>query len=287
MERKDAIARIMEAVASIYSREEARIIAWEVAGHIGGFTRSQGIADPSAPIPDASEGALEEACRQLAAGRPLQYVVGQSEFYGLPFAVAEGVLIPRPETEELVLWIIRDNGRREGTRVLDIGTGSGAIAVALAHNLPRAVVDAVDVSPDALRIAADNAARNHVAVRFLAGDALQPTTEFVKGLLQVRYDVVVSNPPYIPASEYADMRDNVRRWEPAAALFVPDDDPLRFYRAIGRHALHVLAPGGRLYFEIHERFGREVCDLLQAEGFLQVECRKDLNNKARMVRCVR
>ena len=287
MERREAIARIMDAVASIYSREEARVIAWEVAGHLGGFTRSQGIADPTAAIPAEAETRLTEACRQLAAGRPLQYVVGDTEFCGLPFTVAEGVLIPRPETEELVQWIVCDAAGRTGLRVLDIGTGSGAIAVALAHGLQGAMVDAVDVSPDALRIAEQNVRRNGASVNLIEADALQPTARFADLLGRERYDVIASNPPYIPQREYADMHDNVRRWEPSGALFVPDADPLLFYRVIGQHALQLLEAGGRLYFEIHERFGQEVCDLLRSEGFADVVCRNDLNDKPRMVRCVK
>ena len=287
MERREAIACIQEAVAAVYSREEARVIAWEVAGHLCGFTRSQGIADPTAAIPAEAEAGITEACRQLAAGRPLQYVIGETEFYGLSFAVAEGVLIPRPETEELVQWIAADWAGRSGLRVLDVGTGSGAIAVTLAHLLHDAAIDAVDISGEALRIAAENARRHGAAAQFVGNDALAATEQFAGRLPRDRYDIIVSNPPYIPASEYADMRDNVRLWEPSEALFVSDSDPLVFYRAIGRHALHLLNDGGRLYFEIHERFGQDVCALMQDEGFSEVKRRNDLNNKQRMVRCVK
>lgn len=172
-------------------------------------------------------------------------------------------------------------------RLLDIGTGSGAIAVALSRLLVAPTVDAADISPDALVFAAENAAVNGAAVHFVQADATAPYDTFAGLLPRHRYDVVVSNPPYIPRSEYASMRDNVRLYEPAGALFVEDADPLLFYREIGHKAARLLDAGGRLFFEVHEDYACGVCTLLSGQGFVGVECRCDMNGKPRMVRCVK
>jgi release factor glutamine methyltransferase len=248
----------------------------------------------------------------LAASRPVQYILGVADFYDLELAVGEGVLVPRPETEELVRWIITDRrqaenmgtcsqcqGAKDGNersevnygsritsapRILDIGTGSGAIALALALNLPGARVSALDISEDALRWARRNNEKYSAGVDFVQGDILQLSTT-PRSPISTEFDIIVSNPPYIPASERAAMHDNVTKYEPAGALFVPDDDPLVFYRAIAKFARRTLVHGGALYFEIHENLSCEVAELLESEGFNEVTVREDLNSKPRMVRC--
>lgn len=287
MKRREVLELVRRAVPDAYTQDEARAVAFEVAACFCGFTRAQAVADPDAEVVAYDAQQLAEVCRQLAAHVPLQYVTGRTEFYGMPFRVGPGVLIPRPETEELVHWIIGECAGMPGLRLLDVGTGSGAIAVVLACRLAGASVDAVDVSRGALETAVRNAAEHDAAVRFVLADALASDDAFVGALPHKDYDVVVSNPPYIPRSEYALMRDNVRVHEPAGALFVEDSDPLLFYRAIGRKARRLLVPGGRLFFEVHEHRASDVCALLVGEGYVAVECRRDMNGKPRMVRCVK
>lgn len=286
MQRREILEKIRRAVPDAYTAGEARAIAFEVAECFCGFRRAEAVTDPGAEVVCDGE-RLEEACRRIAAHVPLQYVTGRTEFYGMPFRVGEGVLIPRPETEELVQWIAAEYAGREGVRLLDVGTGSGAIAVALARLLVASTVDAADISPQALDFAAANAAANGVTLRLVRADATAPYGTFAAALPRDRYDTIVSNPPYIPRSEYALMRDNVRLYEPAEALFVEDADPLLFYREIGRKAARLLVPGGRLFFEIHEDFAEGVCRLLAGGGFVDVECRHDMNGRPRMVRCVK
>ena len=219
---------------------------------------------------------FEAMAAQLAAGRPVQYVVGHTEFYGHRFTVREGVLIPRPETEELVSWVVHDERRAHA--LLDVGTGSGCIAVTLARLIPESRITAVDISEKALSIARENARRLDAKVDFRQGDALG---ELFPGQRE-QFDLIVSNPPYIPRSEKASIRVNVTGYEPAEALFVEDGDPLIFYRAIARNARRLLRPGGRLYFEIHENFADETFRMLTREGFPDTAVRRDLNDKNRM-----
>src|SRR5690554_2831122 len=221
---------------------------------------------------------FESVIQALEAHEPIQYILGRTEFYGLDIAVDERVLIPRPETEELVKWIL-DSVENENVKILDIGTGSGCIAIALKKNLPNAKVYALDSSLRALDLAAENAGRNQVRIHFFHRDILRsPGLEFMD------FDVIVSNPPYIPMGEMESMSPHVVVNEPHEALFVPDDDPLIFYRTISDLAEGHLRRGGSLYFEVHEGLGKEVAYLLQDRRYAEVEGRNDLNGKYRMVR---
>ncbi len=222
---------------------------------------------------------LDTIIGELATGRPVQYVLGHTEFYGRDFAVGEGVLIPRPETEELVAWIASEVS--SPCAILDIGTGSGCIAATLAAEIPGAMVTAVDISDDALEIAAENCRRLGVGVEVVKADAMALDRTFG----QRRFDIMVSNPPYIPASERRAMHVNVVEHEPDMALFVPDDDPLRFYRAIACQGRKMLNDGGRLWFEIHHTMGRVMEEMLNAEGYAEIRIRRDLSDKERMVCC--
>jgi release factor glutamine methyltransferase len=215
---------------------------------------------------------------RLRNWEPIQYILGDTEFYGLPFRVDNRVLIPRPETEELVEWIIREEIGRSSD-ILDIGTGSGCIAVSLAVNLPGANVSAFDISEDALVVARLNAQTNRTRVNFFRFDLLSD-----KALLPAKYQVMVSNPPYVRELEKAFMRNNVLDYEPDIALFVPDNDPLRYYRSIALFGRKYLQDGGFLYLEINENFPHEMVRLLESAGFYGMEIRMDLNGKARMVR---
>ncbi len=274
---REVLERVTGAAVEIYGEHEARQIARIVVMEIGGYTSTQLIIDAHEKCNIEN---LDSIIIQIKAGRPVQYIVGETEFCSVVLNVAEGVLIPRPETEELVMWI-EESYRGTSPKIVDVGTGSGAIAVALSKELPMSRVWGVDISHDALRQAQANNERNSTQVEFLWGDALQGVEHIFDEGMQV--DVVVSNPPYIPRSEGADMRCNVMDYEPHLALFVEDDDPLIFYRQIAYSALKMLTHGGRLYYEIHENFAAEMVEVLQNMGYRSVECREDINQKPRMV----
>lgn len=272
--RREIIARIETPLTALYGEREARQIARIVVMELGGLCLTDLVAEPDKEL---GIDELDRIIGELAAGRPLQYVLGHTEFYGLDFQVREGVLIPRPETEELVRWIA-ESPAPDNPAVLDVGTGSGCIAVTLARLIPESRITAVDISEKALSIARENARRLDAKVDFRQGDALG---ELFPGQRE-QFDLIVSNPPYIPRSEKASIRVNVTGYEPAEALFVEDGDPLIFYRAIARNARRLLRPGGRLYFEIHENFADETFRMLTREGFPDTAVRRDLNDKNRM-----
>ena len=276
MTRRGSIDALAARLTGLYDAREARSIALAAVAELSGLSPSALLTDPEAEL--AVEG-LEEAAARLAAGEPLQYVVGHTEFYGRRFAVREGVLIPRPETEELVDAIL--HGEREARRLLDVGTGSGCIAASLALGMPGTEVFAADISDDALTVAAENFQQLGAAVTLRKADALNGLEE----AFPERFDAIVSNPPYVPESDRAAMHVNVREYEPPEALFVPDDDPLRFYRAIGRAARRLLRPDGRLWFEIYERLADETARLLADEGFGDIAVRRDINDKPRILCC--
>lgn len=226
---------------------------------------------------------LEDILNRLRDYEPLQYVLGKAEFGGLSFEVTPDVLIPRPETLELVEWITGDCQGTEGVRILDIGTGSGCIPVTLYKRLEayRPQVASWDISEKALEVAGRNAVANGAVVTFCCQDVLS------ESLPETEVDVLVSNPPYIAEKEKASMERNVLDWEPGLALFVPDDDPLLFYRRIAEAGLRILSPKGRLYYEINRAYGKETVKLLERLGYTEVELRKDLSGNDRMVKAVR
>ncbi|MBE6175316.1 MAG: peptide chain release factor N(5)-glutamine methyltransferase [Rikenellaceae bacterium] len=266
------IHKIRDAVESLYGKHEAEAIARMVVCNKLNYNLSQLVVryDEECEV----EG-LERMVAELKSGRPVQYVLGEAEFCDMVFEVQEGVLIPRPETEELVYRIVETAPR--SVRILDVGTGSGAIAISLANMVEGARVAAVDISKEALAVAQRNAERLGAEVEFVEADALGDMSHLGE------FDVIVSNPPYIPQSDIAEMRKNVVDFEPHTALFVPDDDALKFYRSIARNARTMLAEGGVLWFEIYEKFGTEMCEMLYDEGFAQCGVEVDANDKARMV----
>ncbi len=225
----------------------------------------------------------------LKRQKPIQYILGETEFFGLKFEVNENTLIPRPETEELVQWIIDDEKKREyktGCKILDIGTGSGCIAVSLAKNIPRTEVFAIDVSEQALTTAIKNASINAVNVHFINANvlALDDLNNFHADTGHPTFfDVIVSNPPYVRNLEKAEIKPNVLEYEPHLALFVEDTDALLFYRKIAQLALKNLSPKGKLYFEINQYLGNETVQLLESLGFKNIELRKDIYGNDRMV----
>lgn len=215
----------------------------------------------------------DEVEQRLLRCEPVQYVIGKAHFYGREFGVARGVLIPRGETEELVDQVIKALGRNFAGTIIDVGTGSGAIAVTLALELPLARVTALDICPSALEIARSNAAKFSASVDFIEADVLQ--------IEALRYDVVVSNPPYVRESERAMMARNVLDYEPDGALFVSDADPLLFYRTIAQKSV------GQLFFEINEQFGRQTAEMLESLDYHQIEVIKDIHNRDRICRARR
>ena len=223
---------------------------------------------------------IEDILHRLKKGEPIQYIVEKTEFYGLPFKVTPDVLIPRPETEELVEWILTEN-RSSPHSILDIGTGSGAIAITLAKKMLHTDVHAWDKSERAVRVASENALLNRVSVHFLVRDIFQPVEN------NSTFDLIVSNPPYVTESEKSSMEINVLDFEPHEALFVADDHALVFYERIAEVALSALHDGGEVYFEINRNKGKEVCDMLDGKGFISIELRRDISGNERMVRAVK
>jgi release factor glutamine methyltransferase len=217
---------------------------------------------------------------ELKTEKPIQYITGEAWFYGLRFEVNENTLIPRPETEELVEWIVDGlKVKGKGQRVLDIGTGSGCIPIALKKEIPNAQVSAIDISEKALEMARKNAFDNQVEVNFVHQNILETES------LDEKYDVIVSNPPYVRNLEKQEIKRNVLDYEPHLALFVADSDALLFYRKIAQLALKSLAPNGKLFFEINQYLGKETVELLEYLGFNNIELRKDFVGNDRMICC--
>lgn len=269
---RESIRTIEQAVLPLYDAAEATAIARLVVSRKCGYTFSQLVLhyDDECQIEN-----FDNIVNQLAAARPVQYVLGVAEFCDLEFEVCEGVLIPRPETEELVSQVVADS--RADMRILDVGTGSGAIAVSVAKMSVGTEVVAVDISDVALTIASRNAAKCGVKVEFCKADALDDMTHLGQ------FDIIVSNPPYIPQSDIARMNKNVVDFEPHTALFVADNDALCFYRSIAQNGLAMLKSGGGLYFEIYEEYGQAVKDMLESMGYSDVQVVKDVFGKDRMV----
>ena len=272
--RRETLLRIAEAIAELYGEVEARQIAEMVVLECGAISRNELLVEPDKELIIND---IDRIISELLKWRPVQYVIGHEEFDGLVFEVSEGVLIPRPETEELVAWVASET--KSGARILDVGTGSGCIAISLGRRVRDSRVWAMDISDVALDIARRNGLRNGSTVEFVKGDALADFSS----LVDEKLDVVVSNPPYIPRSDASQMRRNVTDYEPDTALFVENSDPLIFYRSIARTARRMLKPGGKLYYEIYELYATQMCAMLEAEGYTDVVVREDFRGKQRMV----
>jgi len=240
-----------------------------------GYNRSDCIIHSDKDVTSEASDRIKQIIADLKTNMPIQHIIGETEFYELKFKVNEDTLIPRPETEELVKWILQ----HEFTSALDIGTGSGCIAIALRKNI-GAEISAIDVSESALLVAKENAKINEVEINFLLQDILKTTT-------LPKVDVIVSNPPYVLDMEKEIMRDNVLNNEPHLALFVPDNNPLLFYKKIAELAFTSLSKNGLLFFEINERFGKQTVAMLNAIGFVDIELKKDINDKDRMVKATK
>lgn len=278
MRLNDIKQALKKQLADQYESVELGPILSILIEHVTGWDQVQQVIHKDNTISAAQQLAFETAATALLAGRPIQYITGKTWFMGEPYIVNEQVLIPRPETEELVDWVIEYAAiKGKALRILDIGTGSGCIAIALKKALPEAIVSAIDISTGAIKIAAANAAALNADIEWIALDILN--TAF----LPDQYDVIVSNPPYIPMQEMKNMELQVTNHEPNIALFVPDEDPLMFYRAIARLAKLHLSTNGQLFFEIHYDQGDAMITLLDEMHF-HAELRTDMFGKDRMVR---
>ena len=264
----------------IYGSDEANALIMILLEHYFGIDRVKMALEPELRLSESELLTLHFAVKELLKNKPIQYVIGETEFCGLRFLVNENVLIPRPETEEMVRLLAVGHWPLT-VKILDIGTGSGCIAISLAKLLKDSVVTAVDVSEKALEVARKNAKANNVNVRFVLDDILSPKSP---ELLENKYDVIVSNPPYVCESEKAEMRANVLDYEPSSALFVSDNDPLVFYRKILEYAQKALKPKGEIWFEINEKFGEEMTKLCNKMGRKQTEIIKDFKERDRVMK---
>jgi len=271
------------ALDSMFVKEEVDSFFFMLIESYYGISRIQLAMDSDYAI-DSSEKIIN-ALELLKQQKPIQYIIGETEFYGLPFKVNESVLIPRPETEELVEWVLKHADSNESINILDIGTGSGCIAISLAINLPNAKVYALDVSTKALKTAKQNADLNEVNIEFIEADILKNAY----GVLgtDVKFDIIVSNPPYVREQEKDMMKPNVLENEPHLALFVKDENPLLFYEAITKYASKNLTRVGQLFFEINEYLGSDMINLLQDNNFRNIESKQDIFKKDRMIKGVK
>jgi release factor glutamine methyltransferase len=265
----------------IYPRSEISAFSNIIIKTLFGIDKLHQLYDDNQFVSPELVARMVKICNELKTGRPIQYIFGETSFYGCIIKINNESLIPRPETEELVDLIIKENPMFNG-RITDMGTGSGCIAIALAKNLPDAQITGTDISEGALSLAKKNAQMNEVHVSFIKADILNSNqkSKFPAAL-------IVSNPPYIRESEKQFMNKNVLDFEPHSALFVPDNDPLLFYRSILDSSKRILSPGGKIYFEINEAMGKEMCDLFVTYGFSGISKNKDINGKDRIIRGIR
>lgn len=272
---------IVSALTPLYGEGESNAICRLIFEQLKGWSAVDIVIKANEELSEFITQQISNVMQRLLNYEPVQYVLGVAHFYGMKFQVTRDTLIPRPETAELIDLIVGANEKKD-LRVLDIGTGSGCIAIALSRNLAFAQVTAVDVSASALAIARSNALKLHASVSFVEADILQPVGSFPNELHQ-QFDVIVSNPPYIAEHERREMERNVLDYEPATALFVPDENPLLFYDAITRYAVDALAPDGKLYFEINPHYVGGMIRLCNSMGFAKVEAFRDSFGKERFI----
>ncbi len=277
---KESFQHFQYLIHKTYEPEEARSISQIVFKEILGYDTIKLILNENELVPASMFEQLDQIAHLLNQHQPVQYILGFEEFMGMRFSVNPNVLIPRPETEELVDWIIKDHKDSQNINILDIGTGSGCIAISLKKNLTHSIVDAIDISNDALQIARKNAIVNKVEVNFTQQDIL-------KSNIEKRYNIIVSNPPYVLESEKNVMQKNVLDYEPKLALFVPDEDPLLFYKRIVKQAEQQLKEKGSLYFEINESLSELMLYILDKNNWKNIEIRKDIRGKERILKAIK
>lgn len=285
---KDYRNQFIDELMSLYDVGEAESFFYLILEDKHQLKRIDLALNPELAFSESEVQIWNSILEQLKQEIPIQYILGTTSFYGLEFEVNENVLIPRPETEELVDWIISSNKDTSHTiKILDIGTGSGCIAISLAKNIPNAHVFAIDVSEKALATAKKNAQRNNVNVSFIQKDILEVVTLSAVEGLEEQFDIIVSNPPYVRNLEKEEIKKNVLDHEPHLALFVDDDNALIFYRKIADLAEKNLSRNGQLYFEINQYLGKEMIDLLSKKSFQSIELRKDIYENDRMMKAIR
>jgi release factor glutamine methyltransferase len=275
---KDIRNYLKKELYDIYPEREITAITNLIFKTQFGIDRLHLLLDSGQNVHSQTVSRIVELCIELKTRKPLQYILGETSFYNCTIKVNNETLIPRPETEELVDQIIRENPGFKG-RVIDIGTGSGCIAIAIKKNLRKSEVTGIDISAGALVMASSNSILNNVDVSFLKGDILKFDSELIPPV-----EIIVSNPPYVLESEKQNMSQNILDFEPHNALFVPDDDPLIFYRAIVNLSERILIPGGKLYFEINEAKGREMFRMLESAGYSEIKITDDINGKNRFIK---
>lgn len=278
---QNCLKRLMD----LYELQEAKAVVDRLVENYSGLSRIERALNAERVISEEDQARYFEAVEKLIIYTPIQYILGETWFMDLKFSVSPSVLIPRPETEELVMHIINYRKKKnvDSLKILDIGTGSGCIAVSLKKHLPFSEITAVDVSPMALSVAKSNAIRNEVEINFVEIDILQKEN----WKILPEYDIVVSNPPYVTQSDKAAMMPNVLLYEPPLALYVEDDDPLIFYRTILIRSQTLLKTGGMLWFEINEAFGDELKVLCERNGYIDINIIFDFNGKSRFLHCTK
>ncbi len=276
---REELIEVRKRLDGIYDRRERESVILLIFDYVKGWSRVDLIINEGKELSDFAKSEIDHIVDRLILGEPIQYITGNARFFGLDFKVRPGVLIPRPETEELVDWILHDAADRSDLAVLDIGTGSGCIAISLARSLPFANVTALELSPVAISQAEENAKDLHTKVNFINADMYQwaPTPRSL--------DIIVSNPPYIAPDEKADMEVRVKDFEPSEALFVTADDPIRPYKRIEAIASEGLKTGGSVYMELNPRFADDVRNYFAAKGcWADIDLRLDSYGKKRMLK---
>jgi release factor glutamine methyltransferase len=278
---KDIRFYLTTELEGIYSKEEIRSLSNIIIRSVLGITTMHQVYLTERSVNDMQASKIISICLELKTGKPIQYILGETIFFDCIIKLNSSTLIPRPETEELVDLIIHENSGYKGN-IIDFGTGSGCIAIALAINLPESVVTGTDISDEALKIAFENATINNTTVAFLKEDILSPDSR-----IDTMAGIIVGNPPYVRNSEKKLMNKNVLEFEPHSALFVNDSDPLVFYNAILNKAGKILLPGGMIYFEINEAMGKQLAELLKSFNYNEIKIIKDINGKDRIVKGIK
>ncbi|HWZ14299.1 MAG TPA: peptide chain release factor N(5)-glutamine methyltransferase [Mucilaginibacter sp.] len=293
---RDVFSAFKHGLQTIYNANESEAVTLLAVSEISGLSKAKIKAFSERELTQQQFEKLTGILEELKTGRPIQYILGETEFYGLTFRANPSVLIPRPETEELVEWALLSVSSSSqltvGSRqlaaghILDIGTGSGCIAISLKKHLPDAKVSAIDISSEALKTAKENAKLNEVAIEFIEADILNQSSLSHISNLKSQISIILSNPPYVTLHDKTQMHQNVTGFEPHTALFVPENDPLLFYKAIADFAVDHLTNNGLLFFEINESYGQQVAELLADKGFKNIELRKDLSGRDRMIKAM-